>query len=186
MRFAIVLRKQKIDNPWQNYRWSVVEVVPDIGQFGSVLEQAGTEINPKVVGRFLERDDDGESWLFAGFDFQFFRDEAEGYYLNSTSPSPCWFVMWRLETDFETYLEPNSIPMVSNDDGAGLAIPHRLMLSYNEAARLVDGGEQIDTSPLQEEMKAFLAQYVAENYKPEPKKRAKPVSFKGANRPAEP
>ncbi len=78
MRFAIVIRKQKIDNPWQNYRWCVVEVVPDIGQFGSVLEQAGTEINPKVAGRFLERDDDGESWLFAGFDFQFFRDEAEG------------------------------------------------------------------------------------------------------------
>jgi hypothetical protein len=75
--------------------------------------------------------------------------------------------------------------MVDNDDGAGLAVPHRLMLSYNEAARLIDGGEQVDTTPLQAEMKAWLADYVAANYKPEPKKRAKPVSFKGANRPAE-
>ena len=75
--------------------------------------------------------------------------------------------------------------MVDNDDGVGLAVPHRLMLSYNEAARLIDGGEQVDTTPLQAEMKAWLADYVAANYKPEPKKRAKPVSFKGANRPAE-
>ncbi len=84
MRFAIVIRKQKIDNPWQNYRWKPIEVIPDIGQFGKSLELAGTEQNRKVVGRFLERDDEGESWLFAGFDFQFFADEAEGYFLNST------------------------------------------------------------------------------------------------------
>lgn len=185
MRFAIELRKQKIDNPWQNYRWLPIEVIPDIGQFGKTLEQAGTESNRKVVGRFLARDSEGESWLFAGFDFQFFRDESEGYFLNSSSPSPCWFVMWRLEPDYTNYIEPSSLPLVNDEDGAGLAIPHRLMLSYNEAARLIDGGEQVDTCPLQEEMKVYLAQYVAENYKPEPKKRAKPVSFRGANRPAE-
>ena len=135
--------------------------------------------------RVLERDEQGESWLFAGFDFNFFRDEAEGYFLNSTSPEPCWFVMWRMETEYQPYLEPDSMGMVDNEDGAGLAVPHRLMLSYNEAARLIDGGEQVDTTPLQAEMKAWLADYVAANYKPEPKKRAKPVSFKGANRPAE-
>jgi hypothetical protein len=72
MRFAIVIRKQKIDNPWQNYRWKPIEVIPDIGQFGKTLELAGTEQNRKVVGRFLERDDEGESWLFAGFDFKLF------------------------------------------------------------------------------------------------------------------
>ena len=88
--------------------------------------------------------------------------------------------------DYEEYLEPNSIASVDNQDGAGIAIPHRLMLSYNEAARLVDGGESVDTAPLQAEMKSYLAEYVAANYKPEPKKRAKPASFKGANRPAEP
>ena len=55
MRFAIVIRKQKIDNPWQNYRWKPIEVIPDIGQFGKSLELAGTEQNRKVVGRFLER-----------------------------------------------------------------------------------------------------------------------------------
>ena len=37
MRFAIVIRKQKIDNPWQNYRWKPIEVIPDIGQFGNCL-----------------------------------------------------------------------------------------------------------------------------------------------------
>jgi hypothetical protein len=185
MRFAIVLKKQKIDNPWQNYRWRPVEVVPDIGQFGKALELAGTENYKKVIGRFLERNDQEESWLYAGFDFNFFRDEAEGYFLNSTSPEPCWFVMWRLESDYQDYLEPESMVNVENEDGAGLAVPHRLMLSYNEAARLIDGGEQVDTAPLQSEMKVWLADYVAANYKPETKKRARPASFKGANRPAE-
>jgi len=41
MRFAIIIRKQKIDNPWQNYRWKPIEVIPDIGQFGKSLELAG-------------------------------------------------------------------------------------------------------------------------------------------------
>ena len=94
--------------------------------------------------------------------------------------------MWRLEVDYQDYLEPNSLASVMNGDGTGIGVPHRLLLSYNEAARLIDGGEQVDTAPLQAEMKSYLAQYVSTNYKPEPKKRAKPASFKGANRPAEP
>jgi len=66
-----------------------------------------------------------------------------------------------------------------------MAIPHRICVSYNEAARLLDGGESVDTVPMSDEHASWLQEYVNENYRPEPKKRHKPASFKGANRPAE-
>lgn len=35
MRFAVLMRKQNIDNPWVSYRRVPQEVVPDLGQFNS-------------------------------------------------------------------------------------------------------------------------------------------------------
>jgi hypothetical protein len=66
-----------------------------------------------------------------------------------------------------------------------MAIPHRICVSYNEAARLLDGGESVDTVPMSDEHASWLQEYVNEHYHPEPKKRHRPESFKGANRPAE-
>jgi hypothetical protein len=56
------------------------------------------------------------------------------------------------------------------------------MLSYNEAARLLDGGEQVDQITLDPLILESLQQFVAENYRPQVKKRHRPESFKGANR----
>jgi hypothetical protein len=90
------------------------------------------------------------------------RDEAEGYYLNLTTSQPYMFVMWRMEDD--------------------LAVPKIVTPSYHEAARMMDGGAQVDGVPLPEELASWLAAYVDANYRPEPKKRARPPSFKGARR----
>ncbi|MDP3622063.1 MAG: DUF3305 domain-containing protein, partial [Polynucleobacter sp.] len=92
MRFAVVMRKQKIDNPWITDRWAPVEVFADSGQF-EVNGMPVTTANP--LGRFVERDDQGETWIFRGFNLDLYPDEAEGYFLNATAPEPCWFVMWR-------------------------------------------------------------------------------------------
>lgn len=35
MRFAVVMRKQNIDNPWVSYRWAPHDVLPDFRQFNS-------------------------------------------------------------------------------------------------------------------------------------------------------
>jgi Protein of unknown function (DUF3305) len=101
-------------------------------------------------------------WLHPGFEIVLHRDEAEGYYLNLTAPEPYMFVMWRM------------------DDGQ--AVPKLVTPSYHEAARLMDGGAQVDGVPLPAEIAAWLAEYVDANYRPEPKKRARPPSFKGARR----
>jgi hypothetical protein len=101
-------------------------------------------------------------WLHPGFEVVLHRDEAEGYYLNLTAGQPYMFVMWRMDDE--------------------LAVPKIVTPSYNEAARMMDGGAQVDGVPLPEELAAWLAEYVDANYRPEPKKRARPPSFKGARR----
>jgi hypothetical protein len=101
-------------------------------------------------------------WLHPGFEIVLHRDEAEGYYLNLTTSEPHMFVMWRM------------------DDGQ--AVPKLVTPSYHEAARLMDGGAQVDGVPLPAEIAAWLAEYVDANYRPEPKKRSRPPSFKGARR----
>ena len=176
MRFAVLMRKQNIDNPWVSYRWAPQEVVPDLGQFNSKKSNA-------ISGQFLGRDAEGESWLFTGYELDLFPDEAEGYYLNVSATTPSWFVMWRLEEDVERYVDEQSLALAKAE--STFAVPHRICVSYNEAARLLDGGESVDTVPMSEQHASWLQEYVNDNYRPEPKKRHKPASFKGAERPAE-
>ena len=57
-----------------------------------------------------------------------FVDEAEGYYLNLSAPQPFVFVNWH--------------------DEDGRAVPKIVTVSYNEAARLMDAGEQVDGVPM--------------------------------------
>ena len=96
-------------------------------------------------------------WLFPGFELRLFRDETEGYYLNVSSNEPRIFVMWRMD--------------------AGLAVPQFVTVSYNEAGRLMDGGEQVDTVPMPAEVMAWVGGYVEEHYRPERKRRNRPQSF---------
>jgi hypothetical protein len=113
--------------------------------------------------RLLREAGGTQQWLHRGFIIELFRDEAEGYYLNLTSAEPYAFVHWELV------------------DGAG--VPRSVTLSYNEAARMMDGGAQVDGVPLPMEVQGWLAAFVDAYYRPEPKKkRIRPPSFKGAQR----
>ena len=175
MRFAVIMRKQFVDNPWISYRWVPHEVLPDFGQFTNI-----PSVENKFVGQFLGRDEQGESWLFTGYELKLSPDEGEGYYLNLSATEPCWFVMWRLEEDIERYIDAQSIELAKSE--TSIAVPHRICVSYNEAGRLLDGGESVDSVPLSSEHASWLQEYVNEHYRPEPKKRHRPESFKGANR----
>ena len=99
--------------------------------------------------------------LHAGLGVTLHRDEAEGYYLNLTSGSPVWFVMWRID-----------------DDDPSRAWPELVTLSYNEAGRLLDAQERVDNLPLPDDVCAWLQAFADEHYKPEPKRRRRPASFK--------
>jgi hypothetical protein len=167
IQLAVVMRHQPIDNPWITHQWVLEEVSVDMGQFATVTIQEAFSVD-QIRAYRLSDNQQGRRWLYTGFNLDVFVDEAEGYFLNVSSEKPCWFVMWRLEE-------------VSCLEEA-IAVPHRVMLSYNEAARLLDGGEQVDQIILDPLILESLQQFVAENYRPEVKKRHRPESFKGANR----
>lgn len=113
--------------------------------------------------RLLHEDAAQSQWLHPGFTAELFRDEVEGYYLNLTATKPFAFVNWELV------------------DGVG--VPRSVTLSYNEAARMMDGGAQVDGVPLPAEMQGWLAAFVDAFYRPDVKKRRiRPPSFKGARR----
>ena len=148
IRVAVQIERQRQPNRWEDWRFRIDQVLADEGQFGS---------EPRLLR------DDGQiaSFLHPGFEVSLHRDEAEGYYLNLSSGSPVWFVMWR-----------------TGDADPSKAWPERVTLSYHEAGRLLDAQERVDNVPLPAEVRDWLAAFADEHYKPEPRQRRRPASFR--------
>jgi hypothetical protein len=108
--------------------------------------------------RALQADASIAQWLHPGFEIVLHRDEAEGYYLNCSGTVPKVFVLWRMEED--------------------RGLPVEVTASSEEAGRWMDGGHSIDGVPMTEEIFTWVGAYVEKNYKPEPKQRIKPRSFR--------
>lgn len=119
---------------------------------------AGVEL-ADASGEMLETLGGSQFQRHAGFEVVLFRDEAEGYYLNVATGVPKVFVMWRQE------------------EGEAAPLPHSVTASYNEAARWMDAQERVDAVTMPASMAAWLGDYVAANYRPEPKKKRVKVSF---------
>ncbi len=149
---AVVMRKLRIDNRWQPWRWELAEVLPNEAGFGT-------------APRLLLQSDAEERWLHPGFTVELFRDDAEGYYLNATTPAPGWFVLWRMEEEATVAPEP-------------IARPAAVSLSYHDAGRWLDAQENCEQVPAPPEVVEWMRSFAAEHYVPEPRKRKRPESFK--------
>lgn len=150
-RLAIVMERVAINSPWQAYKWQAAGAL-------DASEISGTA--PQTIVRH----DDLLQRVYPGMELTLYRDEAEGYYLNLTSPEPCIFVVWRLDEE--------------QIGGDAEAQPFALTLSYNEAARWMDSQEKVDRVPILPVLLPWLAAFVEENYKPPAKKqRIRPKSF---------
>jgi Protein of unknown function (DUF3305) len=145
---AVRIERERAPNVWEAWRFSVAEVVLDTGEFGS---------EPRLLR------DDGRlaSTLFPGLPVSLHRDEAEGYYLNLSSGNPVWFVKWRID-----------------DEDPSRAWPEAVTLSYNEAGRMLDAQEKVDNQPLPPDVRAWVQSFADQHYRPEPKQRRRPASFK--------
>ncbi len=144
---AVVIEREAQPNRWEDWRFRIVEVLPDAGAFGT-------------APRLLRDDGRLARWLHPGFRLELFRDEAEGYYLNLSSGAPVWFVTWRID-----------------DADPSQARPEIVSVSYNEAGRWLDAQERVDNLPLPADLVGWLQAYTDEHYKPEPKQRRRPQSF---------
>ena len=141
---TVILQRTPLVNRWITERWEPVAIEL------AVREEAASSPVRLSAAAF-------EHWRCGGHVIEFHRSEAEGYFLNTTSSDPKVFVMWR--------------PV---EDGALPAIrPEVVTVSYNEAARLMDGGERVDAVPMLPEILASMTEFVAANYKPEPKRKVR-------------
>src|SRR5688572_2926191 len=135
---AVILQRTPLANRWQSERWEPVAVE---------MEVAPASSEPVRISE----SDAGTQWRFGGLSCELHRSEGEGYSLNLESPDPKVFVMWRMAEDAT---EPAAFPVI-------------VTVSYNQAARMLDGGEQVDAVPMPPEIKAAMTSFVAEHYKPE-------------------
>jgi Protein of unknown function (DUF3305) len=151
---AVLMRREPVQGPmarWQSHRWTLDDVVLQEASFGQAV-------------RCLRETPDASQWLYPSWSVQLFPDDAEGYWLNATSPTPCWFVMWRL---------------IEVDGQAPRAEPQAVSLSYHDAGRWLDAQETVETIPAPEEVVHWIREFAEHHYVPEVKKRQRPQSFQG-------
>jgi hypothetical protein len=144
---AVVVERIPLANRWASEKWQIGAVERDD--------------SPLRVAVRLSDDATGTRWRFTGFGIELHASESEGYFLNITAPEPKIFVMWRM-------LDADTIAA----DGLA-ARPELVTVSFNEAARLMDGGEMVDAVPLPPDVLAWMQPFVAANYKPEPKRKVR-------------
>jgi len=142
---AVLMQRTPLANRWVSERWEPVSV--------EVVPADAGEPTPRCIAD----DAGGTQWRFADQVVELHRSEAEGYYLNLSAPDPKVFVMWRM----------------ADDGDVPAARPWIVTVSYNQAARMLDGGEQVDAVPMPAEIRALLEPYVAEHYRPEPRRKVK-------------
>ena len=147
LQVAVVMERETAPNRFEDWRFRVVEVVPHEDAFGDQQ-------------RVLRDDGRLRRTLHPGFMLELFVDQAEGYYLNLSSGTPVWFVVWRID-----------------DEEPSRAWPETVSLSYTEAGRWLDAQERVDNVPLDSELVAWLQAYTDAHYRPQPKQRRRPQSF---------
>lgn len=142
----LLMERVPLTNRWVSEKWQPAAVVP-------LGEGARTPGAPECVADGPQ----GTTWRFPGVPIELHPTEAEGYYLNVTSPTPVVFVMWRLEDEGQV---PPARPQV-------------VTVSYNQAGRFMDGGERVDPVPMPDAIRAWIEPFVAAHYRPEPKRKVR-------------
>lgn len=152
---AVIMRRERIAGAmsrWQTWRWVLADVVLHEEGFGT-------------TARLLYRDDDQERWLHPNFKVELFQDDAEGYYLNASTDTPCWFVLWRMEEQAALADE-------------AMALPTMVSLSYYDAGRWLDAQETVEQVAAPAPVVEWLRAFVAEHHVVEAKRRKRPESFR--------
>lgn len=144
-RISIVMERTPLASRWADEKWEAKGAVSDSAPAGAA---------PRVL---VERD--GLRQLhFGGCEVRLVKSEAQGYFLNLTSPHPMLFVLWRMVE--------------------GVATPAMLTVSYDEGTRWADSGEQVDGVPLPAELVPWMVEFVEAHYRPEPRKPKRYASSK--------
>ena len=143
---AVFMQRFPVASRWTSERWEPV-----------AAEALATDEPPGVT----RVSGDQEQWRFSGLYVELHGSEAEGYHLNLTAESPRLFVMWRER-------EPDAL-----EAGAPPVFPVVVTASYNQAARMLDGGERVDPIAMPPLIQEWLIPYTQAHYRAEPRKKVR-------------
>lgn len=147
----VLMERIPLHSRWASERWqpAAVEIAPaPAGPVSCANRIPGS--HPCIAA--------GENrWRCRGFEIELHPTEAEGYFLNITAPDPRIFVMWRM---FDDAAMPPARPVL-------------LTVSYNQAGRFMDGGEQVDGVPMIGAIADWMRPFIAAHYKPEPRRKVR-------------
>jgi hypothetical protein len=143
---AVIMQRTPLASRWADERWEALAVEPsdDIAPAHTLLSDAA---------------EDTMRWRCTGHVIELHPTEAEGYYLNASTREPKVFVLWRMAEPGDD-VEPRARPLI-------------VTVSYGEAARFLDAGEQVDAVRMPAAILAALESFVAAHYRPEPRKKVK-------------
>lgn len=143
---VVIMQRTPLANRWSDEQWAATAVE---------FDDEATGAHARCMGEHGS----GTRWRCPGLEVELHRVEAEGYYLNVSTSEPKAFVLWRMAEPGEV-AEPRARPLI-------------VTLSYSEAARFLDAGEQVDAVPMPAAMLAALRAFVAAYYRPEPHRKVK-------------
>lgn len=109
---------------------------------------------PRVIAESAQ----STRWLYPDLELVLRVTDADGYFLNVTTSEPSVFVMWRMEAE--------------------RAVPCHVTVSYSEASSWMEGGENVDRVRMPPDVFAWVSDFVVRHYRPQPKKKIRPQSFK--------
>ena len=155
------IRRVPLANRWASEQWLPSAVVPLGEMKGAAKDETKSDEERTAAGAPRRIADDALAtiWRFSGFTIELHTTEAQGYFLNISSEVPKVFVMWR------------SVEEPQRDECA--ARPVIVTVSYEQAARFMDGGERVDAVPMPAEILTWMRPFVAEHYRPEPRKKVR-------------
>jgi len=78
---GIIVERRKIDNPWKEFRWEPVDIVP------------GITVEPGAEWKLLREENDWAHFLIGSKDIELFRSETEGYRSNLSNDPPRVYVV---------------------------------------------------------------------------------------------
>jgi hypothetical protein len=144
---AVIMARSAAPNRWEDWRFRVLDVVPDEGVFGT-------------EPRKLHDDGHHAQWLYPGFELTLHADECKGYFLNLTSGQPAWFVSWR-----------------AHESDASLVDVTGVSVSYIEADRRLFAEEHVENVPLASELCEWLRAFTNAHFKPDTGRKVRAQSF---------
>jgi hypothetical protein len=151
---GVVIAREKIDHPWQEFRWRAVEVL--IGM-------------PNLMrGSILSESPEQTAYYAGSFEIELHRKETSGYLVNLENDVPVVYVVLRNLLD-GLEGEASSENMEETDDGDELPfVVANVTVSPFHAQDYLDSGEDlVEPIPMSPPLIAWLERFIGDHHEEE-------------------